>query len=107
MKTQIVSYVTRSVYLDITVHTLHSIYLLYAHFLNIETYTESPLQDRLYKEITSVVGLEDDVPIEDLNRMPYLEQVIKESLRWFLIVPYTLRKASKDVPLSMSSQELY
>ncbi|XP_054287436.1 cytochrome P450 4g1-like [Macrosteles quadrilineatus] len=58
------------------------------------------VQDRLYSEIISVVGLNDDITPEDLSRMPYLEQVIKETMRKFLIVPFVLRKMSKDVELS-------
>lgn len=58
------------------------------------------LQERLYQEVFSVVGPDDDVALLDLDRMPYLDQVIKVTLRWFLTVPYTLRKATKDVKLS-------
>lgn len=47
-----------------------------------------------------MVGPDDDVTIQDLNRMPYLDQVFKETLRWFLTVPYIMRKATKDVKLS-------
>lgn len=47
-----------------------------------------------------MVGMDDDVTLQDLNRMPYLDQVFKETLRWFLIVPFIGRKATKDVKLS-------
>lgn len=47
-----------------------------------------------------MVGPDDDVTLENLNRMPYLDQVVKETLRLFSIVPITLRKATKDVKLS-------
>lgn len=47
-----------------------------------------------------MVGPDDDVNLQDLNRMPYLDQVFKETLRWFLIGPYIARKATKDVQLS-------
>ncbi|XP_054287443.1 cytochrome P450 4c21-like [Macrosteles quadrilineatus] len=57
------------------------------------------IQDRLYNEIISIVGLNDDITLEDLSRMPYLDQVIKETMRKFLIVPFVLRKMSKDVEL--------
>lgn len=59
-----------------------------------------PQQERIYQEVSSVVGPDDDVTIQDLNRMPYLDQVFKETLRWFLTVPYIMRKATKDVKLS-------
>ncbi|XP_054263503.1 cytochrome P450 4c21-like isoform X2 [Macrosteles quadrilineatus] len=59
------------------------------------------VQERLYKEICSVVGPDDDdVTLEDLSNMPYLEMVIKETLRRFLTVPFLLRKLTKDVDLS-------
>lgn len=57
-------------------------------------------QERLYQEVCSAVGLYDDVTLEDLNKMPYLDQVIKETLRWFILVPYIMRRAGKDINIS-------
>lgn len=57
-------------------------------------------QERLYQEVCSAVGLDDDVTLEDLNKMPYLDQVIKETLRWFILVPYIMRRAGKDINIS-------
>lgn len=47
-----------------------------------------------------MVGPGDDVTLEDLNRMPYLDQGVKETLRLFSTIPFTMRKATKDVKLS-------
>lgn len=57
-------------------------------------------QERLYQEVCSAVGLDYDVTLEDLNKMPYLDQVIKETLRWFILVPYIMRRAGKDINIS-------
>ncbi|XP_054260181.1 cytochrome P450 4c21-like [Macrosteles quadrilineatus] len=58
------------------------------------------IQERLFKEISSVVGPNDDVTLEDLSKMPYLDMVVKETLRWFMIAPFILRKPTKDITLS-------
>lgn len=61
-------------------------------------------QEWLYQEVWSAVGRDDDVTLEDLNKMPYLDQEIKETLRWFILVPYIMRRAGKDINISKYSK---
>lgn len=57
------------------------------------------LQEKLYKEITSVIGPDDDVTSEDLKNFPYMEQVFKETLRFFTIVPILNRRSTEEYKL--------
>lgn len=61
-------------------------------------------QERLYEEVCSEIRPDDDVTVQDLNRMSYLDQVVKETLRWFVTVPFILRRTGKDIKLSKSSK---
>lgn len=47
-----------------------------------------------------MVGPDHDVTLQDINNMPYLDQVLKETLRWFRTVPFILRKTAKDINIS-------
>lgn len=47
-----------------------------------------------------MVGPDHDVTLQDINNMPYLDQVLKETLRWFRTVPFILRKTAKDIKIS-------
>ncbi|XP_028173337.1 cytochrome P450 4C1-like [Ostrinia furnacalis] len=55
-------------------------------------------QERLYKEIKSVIG-DSDRPVtdEDLKQMPYLEMVFKEVLRLFPIGAILQRSVTEDI----------
>lgn len=49
-----------------------------------------------------MVGLDGDVTYEDLKSFPYLEQVFKETLRFFTVVPFLVRGLTEDYELGMS-----
>lgn len=57
------------------------------------------LQEKVYTEITSVIGPDDDVTSEDLKHFPYMEQVLKETLRFFTIVPFLSRRSTEEYKL--------
>lgn len=58
-------------------------------------------QDRLYAEIQAVVGEGDsDVSLDHLRAMPYLDQVLKESLRKFSPIMTLSRRVQDDLKLS-------
>ncbi|XP_054287798.1 cytochrome P450 4c3-like [Macrosteles quadrilineatus] len=57
-------------------------------------------QDKLYEEITSVVGPDDDVSTDHIRQMTYLDQCFQETLRSFTLVPLTIRKTSEEIKLS-------
>ncbi|XP_041976521.1 cytochrome P450 4C1-like [Aricia agestis] len=58
------------------------------------------VQDKAFEELQNVFGDSDRSFVkEDLTRTPYLDMVIKESLRIFSIVPFVLRKAHTDTKL--------
>lgn len=57
-------------------------------------------QERLYKEVVSVVGTERIVTEDDLPHMPYLKAVIKETLRQYPPVPMVpSRLVEEDITL--------
>ncbi|XP_058818855.1 probable cytochrome P450 4d14 [Topomyia yanbarensis] len=60
------------------------------------------IQQKVYEEITSVIGEDKDTPvnISFLNNLKYLDLVIKESLRIFPPVPFITRTALKEVNLA-------
>ncbi|XP_054257159.1 cytochrome P450 4V2-like [Macrosteles quadrilineatus] len=58
------------------------------------------IQERVYEEITEVVGQDDDVTTDHISKMQYLDQVYKETLRWAIIVPYVSRRTTEDLKLS-------
>lgn len=57
------------------------------------------VQDKLRKELLSVST--EDPTMEDLNALPYLDQVVRETLRVHAPVPATMRYAVQDdiIPL--------
>lgn len=68
-------------------------------FFNIATYPE--IQRRVYSEQCDIFGSSHrDVTVEDLNKMVYLEKVIKESLRLYPSVPAVTRLLEKDLVLN-------
>ncbi|XP_054262773.1 cytochrome P450 4V2-like [Macrosteles quadrilineatus] len=63
--------------------------------------THPEIQEKLYNEISSVIGSEDqEVTPEDLNSLPYFDQVLKESLRLSPVVLCFKRTLSDDLKLS-------
>ncbi|XKL64201.1 hypothetical protein PGB90_004287 [Kerria lacca] len=60
------------------------------------------IQEKVYTEIKEILkdNKSDDIRVEDVNQMVYLEQCIKETLRMFPVGPFLARLAMKDIPLS-------
>ncbi|XP_065201761.1 cytochrome P450 4C1-like [Planococcus citri] len=58
------------------------------------------IQDKVYKEQELIFGDSDrEVTADDIKQMDYLEQVLKEVLRLFPLVPFFFRTAQEDVAL--------
>ncbi|KAJ3656971.1 hypothetical protein Zmor_016008 [Zophobas morio] len=58
----------------------------------------SDIQERVYQELVSVLpNMENSPTQEELNRLDYLERVIKETLRIVPTVPFILRYADEDI----------
>ena len=53
------------------------------------------VQQKLFEEIEEFVG--DDMTIDTFNKMPYLERVLKESLRLYPPAPIILRTFTEDL----------
>ncbi|XP_054263964.1 cytochrome P450 4C1-like isoform X2 [Macrosteles quadrilineatus] len=63
--------------------------------------THPKIQDKLYNEITSLLSSDNqDITIEDVNSLQFLDQVIKESLRLSTIVVAFIRTFSEDIKLT-------
>nr|UTI67593.1 farnesyl diphosphate synthase [Kerria lacca] len=58
------------------------------------------IQEKVYEEIYEVFG-DDDRPADegDLDKFPYMDQVMKESLRIFTLVPHIFRKVDEDMKI--------
>ncbi|KAJ8715372.1 hypothetical protein PYW07_009854 [Mythimna separata] len=54
----------------------------------------------LHVRIQEILGEERDVEKSDLMKLVYLEAVLKESMRFYTIVPVVARKVDRDVKLS-------
>ncbi|XP_065208544.1 cytochrome P450 4C1-like [Planococcus citri] len=64
-------------------------------FLSIAIHQD--IQVKLYDEIHEVFGDSDrDADQEDIKRLSYLDQVLKETLRRFPLVPFVLRDVAED-----------
>ncbi|CAG9569438.1 unnamed protein product [Danaus chrysippus] len=60
----------------------------------------SQVQDKIYEEIKDIFGDDErDVTKEDLSKLVYLEAVLKETMRYYPIVPIIGRHLDKDVKL--------
>lgn len=59
------------------------------------------IQDRLYNELRSVYATQDeDTTYEHLQKLPYLDMVLKEGMRMFPVAPFLVRTAIADTPIS-------
>ncbi|XP_014272659.1 cytochrome P450 4C1 [Halyomorpha halys] len=56
------------------------------------------IQEKVYEEVSSIIG-EEELRQEDINKMKYLDRVVKESLRIFPSVPAIGRTVTHDTVL--------
>ena len=54
------------------------------------------VQEKLFQEIQEVTGGENELTMDNLNKMNYMERVLKESLRIYPPVPYISRALTED-----------
>lgn len=59
------------------------------------------IQERLYRELRLAYDTQDEeTSYERIQRMPYLDCVLKESMRLFPVAPFIVRTAIADTPIS-------
>lgn len=59
------------------------------------------VQDRVYQELHSVFDDQDEIMTYDhIQRLPYLDRVIKEGMRLLPVVPFIMRTATADTQIS-------
>lgn len=58
-------------------------------------------KEKVYEEVSSIIG-EEELRQEDINKMKYLDRVVKESLRIFPSVPAIGRTVTHDTILPSS-----
>uniref|UniRef100_A0A1X7T918 Cytochrome P450 n=1 Tax=Amphimedon queenslandica TaxID=400682 RepID=A0A1X7T918_AMPQE len=77
--------------MDTTAHT--TAFVLY-------TLSKHPeVQEKAYKQITSVLGNDEEPDGDSLQKMPYLGHHIKETQRLYHVTPYTARWLETDIEL--------
>lgn len=65
------------------------------------------IQEKVLEEISQLFDTKDEeVDQEKLNQMPYMEMVIKETMRLFPILAFTARTATSDVQLGKIQSQL-
>ncbi|XP_046960456.1 cytochrome P450 4c3-like [Vanessa cardui] len=57
------------------------------------------IQDKVYEELCDVLDSKRPVARDDLQKLKYLERVVKESLRLFPPVPFVIRKVETEIAL--------
>lgn len=58
-------------------------------------------QEKLYDELHSVFDIQDEeVKYEHIQKLPYFDRVIKEGMRILPVVPFMMRTATADTPIS-------
>jgi hypothetical protein len=66
-------------------------------------------QERVADEIISVVGIDADesqlISKQMISRMPYLDAVIKESMRLYPVAPFIVRKLTTDITIPIEDDE--
>lgn len=80
---------------DTSALTMSSTLLLLAMHKNI--------QDKVAVELKQVLGDLNEVAhisLEHLNRLEFLEMVVNEALRLMPVVPFVLRKSSREIPVT-------
>lgn len=88
----IINYISNFQGFDTTASTLSTVLLM----LGLHQY----VQDKVVEELSLLFDTQDqEVDQEKLNQMPYIEMVIKETMRLFPILPATGRTATADVQL--------
>lgn len=59
------------------------------------------IQERLYSELRSVYDTQDEeTSYERVQKLTYLDLVLKESMRMFPVAPFIVRTATADTPVS-------
>lgn len=60
------------------------------------------LQDRVVDEIGSTIidSQKSDISVHDVSYLPYMDQVLKETMRRFTVAPYMSRMIVQDISTS-------
>lgn len=56
-------------------------------------------QEKLRQEILTVVGDKEEITMEDISKMTYLQKVEQETLRLYAVIPFLTREASEEVTI--------
>lgn len=59
-------------------------------------------QDKVYCDELRKIFVDDDreITVDDLEKMPYMEQIIKEALRHLNLISYVFRRAERELKIS-------
>jgi len=80
-------------------HDTTSFYCCYTIFLLAK---HPDIQEKVRREVNSVLQGRTEMTDADLEKMPYLRMVQQESLRLYAVIPFVMRDAQEDVVMKES-----
>ncbi|XP_071812073.1 cytochrome P450 20A1-like [Apostichopus japonicus] len=61
--------------------------------------THTDVEEKLYQEISKVIGNRESVSHEDISKLKYLQQVLNESMRLSALIPWAAKVQDLDIEL--------
>ncbi|CAG2121668.1 unnamed protein product, partial [Medioppia subpectinata] len=76
-------------------------------YISYELALNSDIQEKLYAEVAEAFDSDDEISYESLQRLPYLDAVVSETLRKYPAITRLEREAGKDMKLGDTGIKLF